>query len=73
MVWRRAPSRASPLPHLDLCTFVESVSAAEKTLGRQGLFLPADQLSRCLEMIREISTIEVFPVNSNFTFPSDEK
>lgn len=35
--------------------------------------ISADQLSRCLEMIREISTIDVFPVNSNFTFPSDEK
>ena len=46
---------------------------SKKTLGRQGLFLPADQTSRCLEINREISTIDVFPVNSNFTFPNDEK
>jgi len=42
-------------------------------LALQGLFLPADQPSSCLEINREISTIEVFPVNSNFTFPNDEK
>jgi hypothetical protein len=46
---------------------------SKKTLGRQGLFLPVDQVRRCREMSREISTIEVLPVNSNLTFPNDEK
>lgn len=36
-------------------------------------FLPIDQPSRCLEINREISTIDVFPVNSNLTFPNEEK
>lgn len=67
-MWRLASSQASS--HIGGCTFVETV---KETLARQGLFLTADQVSRCLEISREISTIEVLPVNSNFTFPSDEK
>lgn len=35
--------------------------------------LPIDQPSKCLEISREISTIDVFPVNSNLTFPNEEK
>lgn len=38
-----------------------------------GLFLPIGQPNRCLEINREISTIDVFPVNSNLTFPNEEK
>ena len=33
----------------------------------------ADQVSRCLEITLEISTMPVLPVNSNFTLPRDEK
>lgn len=45
----------------------------EEDLGTPRSFFVADQPSRCLEINREISTIDVFPVNSNLTFPSDEK
>ncbi|CRM21050.1 hypothetical protein [Pseudomonas sp. 24 E 1] len=58
---RTAPSDILIRKHLLNCL------SSEKALGRQG------QLSRCLEISLEISTMEVFPVNSNFTFPSDEK
>ena len=60
------------LPHFDPVQPLNDVGS-KKTLERRGLFLPTDQVSRCLEINREISTIEVFPVNSNFTFPNDEK
>ena len=47
--------------------------ANKKDLGTPRSFFSADQPSRCLEINREISTIDVFPVNSNLTFPNDEK
>lgn len=61
-----APSRASPLP--------QGFRVAEARCWARGFgaFGYAGQ-SRCWEISFEISTIDVRPVNSNFTLPSDEK
>ncbi len=41
--------------------------------GPTGFCARRNQPNRCLDISLEISTIEVFPVNSNFTLPSAEK
>ncbi len=48
-------------------------SPASRLLQDVHCVIPFQHYSRCWEISLEISTIEVLPVNSNFTLPSDEK
>ena len=82
-----ALSRASPLPQgwclgsgflvvcwgLEVCSGAPAGSGSGANGARPRLFGGHPLQSRCWEINLEISTIEVRPVNSNFTLPNDEK